>query len=187
MVVGTLLRWIFVVPAVALWRWVLAPIGRGIAVVAREIGEALGHAWRVAGYISLAVGRFLGRLFRWIFVEPVRWAYQSVLTPVGHLVRDAVWRPAAEAARSVGRTTRQALASARETARQTRADIRRMLFGAPREPEPVPLSKPRSEPEPVLLAKPGGGPRSGPDRSRGEPVGAEARTLGSSTTALTKD
>ena len=86
-----------------------------------------------------------------------------------------------------GRTTRQALASARETARQTRADIRRMLFGAPREPEPVALAKPRSEPEPVRLAKPGGGPQSGPDRSRGEPAGAEARTLGSSTTALTKD
>jgi hypothetical protein len=133
---------------------VLVPVGRVIGLVAREIGEALGHAWRVAGYVSLAVGRFLGRLFRWIFVEPVRWACKSVFTPVGHLVRDAVWRPAAEAARSVRQATRQALASARETARQTRADIRRMLFGAPREPEPVPLVKPRGEPEPVSWAKP---------------------------------
>ncbi|MFJ2261276.1 hypothetical protein ACIOKD_23540 [Streptomyces sp. NPDC087844] len=185
--VGTLLRWILVVPAVALWRWVLAPVGRGIAVIAREIGEALGHAWRVAGHVSLAVGRFLGRLLRWIFVEPVRWAYGSVLTPMGHFVRDVFFKPAAQAARSVGRVTRQALTSARETARQTRADIRRALFGAPREPGPVPLAGPRSEPEPVRLVEPGGPLRSTPGPSRREHTGADTRTLGSSTTALTKD
>jgi hypothetical protein len=158
------LRVLLVLPALALWRWVLVPVGRVLAVVAREVGDALGHAWRVAGHLSLAVGRFLGRLFRWIFVEPVRWVYRSVLTPVGHVVRDTVLRPAAEAARSVGRVTRQALATARESARQTRADIRRMLFGTPRETGRVPLAKvPR------------------------EPGAAETRTLGSSTTALTKD
>jgi hypothetical protein len=140
---------------------VFVPVGRAIAVVAREIGTAIGHAWRVAGYVSLAVGRFLGRLFRWIFVEPVRWAYKSVLTPVGHLVRDAIWRPAAEAARSVGRAARQALTSARESARQTRADIRRMLFGAPPEPEPVSLAKGLREPT-VPAARTLGG-RSGHD------------------------
>lgn len=158
------LRVLLVLPALALWRWVLVPVGRVLAVVAREVGDALGHAWRVAGHLSLAVGRFLGRLFRWIFVEPVRWVYRSVLTPVGHLVRDTVLRPAAEAARGVGRVTRQALAAARESARQTRADIRRMLFGTPREPERVPLAKDRREPGAV-----------------------GTRTLGSSTTALTKD
>lgn len=93
-------------------------------------------------------------------MEPVRWAYRTVLTPVGHVVRDAVLRPAARAARSVGRATRQTLAAARETARQARADVRRMLFGEPREREEV---------------------------GRREPSGAEARTLGRSTTALTKD
>ncbi|MER5829099.1 hypothetical protein ABT086_44760, partial [Streptomyces mirabilis] len=51
-----------------------------------------------------------------------------------------------------------------ESARQTRADIRRMLFGTPREPERVPLAK-----------------------DRREPGAAGTRTLGSSTTALTKD
>jgi hypothetical protein len=86
--------------------------------------------------------------------------YRSVLTPVGHVVRDAVLRPAAEAARSVRRTTRQALAAARESVRQARADFRRMLFGEPRQPQPV---------------------------DRREPSGREPRTLGSSTTALTKD
>ncbi|MFC3577545.1 hypothetical protein ACFOZ0_30640 [Streptomyces yaanensis] len=162
--IGAALYWtvrlLLVLPALTLWRWILAPVGRVLVVVGREIGEALGHAWRVAGHISLAVGRFLGTLFRWIFVEPVRWVYRTVLTPLGHFVRDTVLRPAAEAARSVGRITRQALAAARETARQARADFRRMLFGDPREPETI---------------------------SRGEPTAGDTRTLGSSTTALTKD
>jgi hypothetical protein len=162
--IGVALYWIarilLVLPALALWRWVLTPVGRVLAVIGREVWDALGHAWRIAGHLSLTVGRFLGKLFRWIFVEPVRWVYRSVLTPVGHVVRDTVLRPAAEAARSVRRATRQAVAAARESVRQARADFRRMLFGEPRRPQ---------------LA------------DRGEPSGREARTLGSSTTALTKD
>jgi hypothetical protein len=162
--IGTALYWtarvLLVLPALALWRWVLGPIGRALAVVAGEIGEALGHAWRVAGHVSLVVGRFLARLFRRTFVEPARWAYRTVLTPVGHVVRDLVLKPAAEAARSVGQATRAALTAAREGARQARADFRRMLFGTPREPLPV---------------------------ARREPAAGETRTLGSSTTALTKD
>ena len=154
------LRLLLVLPALALWRWVLTPVGRVLAVIGREVWGALGHAWRIAGYISLAVGRFLGTLLRWIFVEPVRWVYLTVLTPVGHFVRDAVLRPAAEAARSVGRVTRQVLAAARDSARQARADFRRMLFGEPKEPVAV---------------------------DRREPGGVDGRTLGSSTTALTKD
>lgn len=162
--IGVALYWIarilLVLPAVALWRWVLAPVGRVLAVIGREVWDALGHAWRIAGHISLAVGRFLGTLFRWILVEPVRWVYRTVLTPVGHVIRDAVLRPVAEAARSVGRITRAALASARESVREARADFRRMLFGEPREREAV---------------------------ARREPTAADTRTLGSSTTALTKD
>ncbi|MFD3497580.1 hypothetical protein ACFWWR_05085, partial [Streptomyces sp. NPDC058678] len=162
--VGVALYWItrvlFVLPVLALWRWILVPVGRVLAVVGREIGVALGHAWRIAGYVSLAVGRFLGTLFRWIFVEPVRWVYRTVLTPVGHVVRDMVLRPVAEAARSVGQATRQALAAARQSVRQARADFRRMVFGEPSRPQVV---------------------------DRREPVGGETRTLGSSTTALTKD
>ncbi|MFF4251804.1 hypothetical protein ACFY1L_11390 [Streptomyces sp. NPDC001663] len=162
--VGAALYWItrilLVLPALALWRWVLVPVGRVLAVVGREVGQALGHAWRVAGRISLAVGRALATLFRWIFVEPVRWVYRTVLTPVGHVVRDVLLRPAAAVARSVGRATREALAAAAESVRQARADFRRMLFGEPRK-----------------VAEP----------NRREPVGRETRTLGSSTTALTKD
>ncbi|WP_431987368.1 hypothetical protein [Streptomyces griseoflavus] len=139
-VIGAGLYWtarvLLVLPALAVRRWVLVPAGRVLGVVVREIGAALGHAWRVAGYVSLAVGRFLGTLLRWTFVEPARWVYRGVLTPVGHAVRDAVLRPAAEAGRRAGRATRQALASARVTARQVRADIRRVLVGGPGTPAP---------------------------------------------------
>lgn len=162
--IGIALYWtarvLFVLPALGLYRWVLAPVGRVLAVIGREVWDALGHAWRVAGRISLAFGRFLAALFRWIFVEPVRWVYRTVLTPIGHVVRDAVLRPVAEAARSVGRATRQALAAARESVRQARADFRRMLIGEPQKREAVAAREPR---------------------------GRETRTLGSSTTALTKD
>ncbi|MFJ9536579.1 hypothetical protein ACIRPX_04900 [Streptomyces sp. NPDC101225] len=163
--VGTVLYWILrvllVLPALVLWRWALVPVGRLLAVFGQEVGQALGHAWRVAGRISLAVGRALGSLVRWIFVEPVRRLYRAVLTPVGHAVRDAVLRPAAEAARGVGRAVRPVLASALESVRRARADVRRMLFGEP--------------------PKPAGAV------DRREPPGRAARTLGRSTTALTKD
>ncbi|MFJ9894862.1 hypothetical protein ACIQPR_16235 [Streptomyces sp. NPDC091280] len=162
--VGVVLYWtariLLVLPAVALWRWVLAPVGRVLAVVGREVWDALGHAWRIAGHISLAVGRALATLFRWIFVAPVSWVYRTVLTPVGHVVRDLVLRPAAEAARGAGRVVRQALTAARESARQARADFRRMVFGEPAQPRPV---------------------------ERREPMGDGTRTLGRSTTVLTKD
>ena len=153
-------RVLVVLPALALWRWVLTPVGRVLAVIGREVLDALGHAWRIAGHVSRAFGRFLGALWRWTVAEPVRWAYRSVLTPVGHAVRDTVLRPLADAGRAAGRVTRQALAAARLTVRQTRADVRRALFGEPPKPRPV---------------------------DRREPPVAEARTLGSSTTALTKD
>ncbi|GAA3999830.1 hypothetical protein GCM10022384_53560 [Streptomyces marokkonensis] len=162
--VGMVLYWVvrvlLVLPALALWRWVLAPAGRALAAIGREVLDALGHAWRVAGYVSRAVGRFLGTLFRWTVAEPARWVYRSVLTSVGHAVRDTVLRPVAEAARGAGRATRQALAAARLSVREARADVRRLLFG-----EPV---KERSV-------------------ARREPSATEARTLGRSTTALTKD
>ncbi|MFI2374378.1 hypothetical protein ACH5AO_04810 [Streptomyces sp. NPDC018964] len=166
--IGTGLYWItrilLVLPALAVWRRVLVPVGRVLAVVAREFGDALGHAWRVAGYISLAVGRFLAAVFRWVFVEPVRWVYRNVLTPVGYVVRDAVLRPLGGAARAVGRAGRQALDAARSSVRRTRADLRRALFGEP--------------------AGAGGKPQL---THRREPIGPETRTLGGSKTALTKD
>ncbi|KYK09887.1 MULTISPECIES: hypothetical protein [Streptomyces] len=162
--IGAVLYWtlriLLVLPALAVWRWVLVPVGRALAVVGRELLDALGHAWRIAGHLSRAVGRALAALFRWTVAEPARWVYRSVLTPVGHAVRDTVLRPLAEAARGAGRAGRQALRSARLSVRQARADLRRTLFGEPERP---------------------------PSVDRREPSGAKARTLGSSTTALTKD
>ncbi|GEK00857.1 hypothetical protein [Streptomyces sp. 1-11] len=162
--VGAVLYWTarltVVLPALALWRWVLVPVGRVLAVVARETGEALRHAWRIAGRISRAVGRALATLLRWILVDPVRRLHRTVLVPAGHTVRKHVLRPAAEAARVAGRTVRQALAAARATVRQARADLRRTLLGGPVPPAPV---------------------------DRREPAGRGTRTLERSTTALTKD
>ncbi|MFH9420880.1 hypothetical protein [Streptomyces sp. NPDC017529] len=148
--VAALVRWTVVAPAVAVWRYVLAPVGRAVGtavtVVARETGAAFAHCWRVAGYLSRAVGRFLGTLLRWVFVEPFRWAYRTVLTPVGHAVRDGLWRPVRGAAREAGRSVRRALGAARLSVRQTRAEIRRALFGAPRRPERPAVPEPRREP-----------------------------------------
>ncbi len=131
--VGVALYWlarvVLVLPALAVWRWVLVPVGRALAVVGREVRDALVYGWRVAGHISLAVGRFLMGLLRWTVVEPSRWVYRSVLTPVGHVVRDGVLRPAVRAARGMGRAVRDALVSARASAGRVRADIRRALLG----------------------------------------------------------
>ncbi|MGW2632079.1 hypothetical protein ACWC2K_22455 [Streptomyces chattanoogensis] len=170
--VGAVLLWLgkalFVWPWVALWRYVLQPAGRMLAtvvtVVVREVGEAFGHCWRVAGFLSRAVGRFLGAVLRGLFVEPVRWVYRTLLTPLGHAVRDGIWRPVRTALGGIGRATREALGAARASVRETRQEIRRALFGAPREPA-----------------------RRAAGRPRREPGAPEARTLGSSTTALTKD
>ncbi|MFD0154503.1 hypothetical protein ACWGQ4_34020 [Streptomyces sp. NPDC055721] len=126
-----------VIPAVFLHRWVLAPVGRVLAVIGREIGDALAVAWRVAGYLSLAVGRALKWLARNLIGRPLRWFYRDVCTPVGHVVRDALWRPAKEAAVETGRAVRAAPASARETVRRARRDAWHALVGGERQPEPV--------------------------------------------------
>ncbi|WP_329117229.1 hypothetical protein [Streptomyces sp. NBC_01465] len=133
---GALLRWLgvqtyrFVLtplgiaiafPFIVLWRYVLVPVGRALRVIGREIVEAVGVCWRIAGYISRAVGRALKWLGWNLVGRPVRaawrWSYDYVLAPVG--------RAAAEAGRSV----RAALRSARETVRDTRREVWRALFG----------------------------------------------------------
>ncbi|MER7933134.1 MULTISPECIES: hypothetical protein [unclassified Streptomyces] len=116
-------RVLLVLPAAALWRWILAPAGRVLLIVLKEVLDALGLAWRAAGQVARALGRILGTLFRWILLEPARLLHRTVLTPVGHVLRDHLLRPAAQVARAVGRAVRQA-----------RADLRRALFGAPSRP-----------------------------------------------------
>ncbi|MGW7521287.1 hypothetical protein ACWGJ2_37495 [Streptomyces sp. NPDC054796] len=129
---GWLVRYAVVVPAVAVYRWVLTPVGRAVAVVVRETVEGLGHAWRAAGYVSRAVFRFAGRVLRWLFVDPAVWVWRHVVAPVGRAVREHVWRPSARAVRAAGRSAREVLAAARASVRETRAELRRALFGAPR-------------------------------------------------------
>ncbi|MEU6987613.1 hypothetical protein ABZ946_30025 [Streptomyces sp. NPDC046324] len=139
-------RYGVVVPLVWLYRHVLTPVGR-------EVVDALRVCWRVAGFISRAVGRALKWVAWHLLGRPTVWFYRSVCAPVGHWVRDQVWAPARRAAVGAGRAAREALAAARATVRQARRDAWRALVGGARVTEPV------------------------------EPVVASARTLGSTTTA----
>ncbi|MCX5390692.1 hypothetical protein [Streptomyces sp. NBC_00094] len=157
-------RAVFVWPWVGLWRYVLVPVARyGIAIpatwvwkrvlvpVGREIRDALAICWRVAGFLSRAVGRAL-KWVAWNLVgRPVAWAWTQVVRPVGRWVRDSVLAPARRAAVDTGRAVREALAAARATVREARRDAWRALVGGARMTEP------------------------------GEPEVARARTLGSTT------
>ncbi|MGW0463691.1 hypothetical protein ACWDX6_00215 [Streptomyces sp. NPDC003027] len=159
-------RAVFVWPWVGLWRYVVVPVvrhgvvaparwlwRRAIVPVCREIGDALQVCWRIAGFVSRAVGRAL-RWAAWqLLGRPAVRIYRSVCVPVGHWVRDQVWAPARKAALEAGRAARAALASARATVRQARRDAWHALVGGARPTEP------------------------------GEPVAASTRTLGSTTTA----
>jgi hypothetical protein len=141
--VGAGLAWLWryavVVPAVFVYRWVLTPLGRAVAVVARETADAVAQAWRVAGRISRAFFRLVGTVLRFLVADPAVWVWRSVVRPFGHAVRDHVWRPVAQALREAGRSARAAFAVARNSVRETRAELRRALFGAPSQPERQPL------------------------------------------------
>ncbi|WP_406058204.1 hypothetical protein OG462_16250 [Streptomyces sp. NBC_01077] len=139
-----LFRYGVVVPVLWLWKRVLVP-------VAREVRDAFAVCWRVAGYLSRAVGRALKWMAWNVVGRPTVWAWRNVCTPVGHWVRDSVWAPARKAAVEAGRVARDALASARAAVREARRDAWRALVGGVRSAEP------------------------------GEPEVARARTLGSTT------
>ncbi len=165
-------RAVFVWPWVGLWRYVVVPVVRyGIAVpavwlwtrvlvpVGREVRDALALCWRVAGFVSRAVGRglkwlawnLLGRPLvriwrglRWcgrnLVARPVARVWAAVVRPAGRWVRDGVWAPARRAAVESGRAAREALGSARAIVREARRDAWRVLVGSvrpvePREPE----------------------------------------------------
>ncbi|MCM2393281.1 hypothetical protein [Streptomyces albipurpureus] len=101
-----------------LWRYVLAPVLRGLA-------SAASFAWKVAGYISRAIGGALFWCYATFVAPPARWCYRTLFTPVGHLVRDLLWRPARTTAAEAGRAARSALRSARETVRRMTGSTRR--------------------------------------------------------------
>lgn len=147
---GTLAR-ALAVPFVLLWRWILRPVGTGLAVavvalvmglgrflvkplvraigaVLRGAGDVLAWAWHTAGRVLA----FAGRVLAWPFV----WVYRHVLTPVGHAIR-AVWRAVVLAPwRAVRRTTSAAAAavraSVRDARRQVGDQVRRALGRPPR-------------------------------------------------------
>ncbi|WP_039946303.1 hypothetical protein [Streptomyces sp. NRRL S-118] len=131
--VGHGLAWLgtvlVVVPCRWLYRWVLTPVGRGLLAVGREIVAAAEVAWRVAGYVSRAVGRALKWLAWQLVGRPAAWFYRTVCTPVGHAVRDHLWRPARRAAVAAGRAAKAALVSAGEVVRKARRDAWRALVG----------------------------------------------------------
>ncbi|NGO69327.1 hypothetical protein G5C65_13380 [Streptomyces sp. SB3404] len=122
-----LARWLLIVPAVALHRHVLTPVGRALAVAAREAAAGIGFAWRAAGRVSRSVFGFLGRLLRALFVTPFVWVWEYAVRPV--------WRPVARVVRETGLAVRAALVSVWASVRQTRAEIRRALFGGTRTPD----------------------------------------------------
>ncbi|WP_432120564.1 hypothetical protein [Streptomyces sp. S1] len=146
-------RAVFVWPWVGLWRYVVVPVAwYGIAVpavwlwtrvlvpVGREVRDALALCWRVAGFVSRAVGRGLKWLAWNLLARPVARVWASVVRPAGRWVRDGVWAPARRAAVESGRAAREALGSARAIVREARRDAWRVLVGSvrpvePREPE----------------------------------------------------
>ncbi|WP_329278741.1 hypothetical protein [Streptomyces sp. NBC_00691] len=168
-------RAVFVWPWVGLWRFVLVPVVRyGIAgplvwlwtrvlvPVAREVRDALAVCWRVAGYVSLAVGRALRRAFLTLVGRPVTWFWRSVCTPVGHWVRDSVWTPARRAAVQAGLVAKAVLASTRAAVRESLASARAAVREARRDAWRALVGSVRSS-------------------GSGEPEAARARTLGSTT------
>ena len=145
-VVVPVVTYLLVAPAVWIYRHILAPVGR-------EIAAAVGVAWRIAGYISRAVGRAIKWLAWNLVGRPVRWFYQSVCTPVGHARARHHLAPRQEGRRRGGPGRRGALQSARETVRQAARDAHGAAWRRPR---------PASQPV--------------------EPGVRQARTLGSTTT-----
>ncbi|WP_338676658.1 hypothetical protein V1460_29595 [Streptomyces sp. SCSIO 30461] len=138
-----LLRVLIVVPVVCFHRWIVVPVGGFLAVLGRETLDALKAAWRIAGHVSRAAGRALKWLGWNLLGRPLVWCYREVCSPVGHFVRDQVWRPAKRVAVTAGQAVRGALASARDTVREARRAARRALVGGPTDvrggrPVPVP-------------------------------------------------
>ncbi|MEU9302077.1 hypothetical protein [Streptomyces sp. NPDC048269] len=121
---AALWRYVAVPAAVGTYRYLLTPLGHGVAWAARglyryvltPLGHFVAAAWHLAGRVSRALGRGLLRLWRGLVARPAAWVRRHVLTPAGHLVRE-VWR------------------SSRLAVREARASVRQALFGPPsREP-----------------------------------------------------
>lgn len=101
-VFGWLGRVLFVIPARALWRYVLAPVAAGVAGAWRLASRVLRWLWRTLVVVPVRV----------VIVAPARWVRASVLRPLRDLWRVSVREP---------------LAAARRTMRQASRDVRLTL------------------------------------------------------------
>ncbi|MFG2087437.1 hypothetical protein [Spirillospora sp. NPDC048824] len=108
--IGRCLAWLarvlVVLPARAVWRYVLAPIAAGVAGTWRLAARVLRWLWRT---LVVAPGRVL-------IVAPARWVGSSVLRPAGRGVRET-WRVC----------VRDPVSSARRTMREAGRDVRLQL------------------------------------------------------------
>ena len=111
--VGRCLAWLgrvlIVVPARAVWRYVLAPVVAGAAGTWRLAARVLRWLWRTLVVAPVRV----------LVVLPLRWVRVNVLRPVGHGIR-GTWRVTVrDPLRSVRRTMREAARDVRLTLRRT--------------------------------------------------------------------
>ncbi|WP_392891706.1 hypothetical protein [Streptomyces sp. LN699] len=99
---------LFVWPWVGLWRYVLAPVGRGVAWTARWIGAGLGwlakalFIWPWAALWRYVVAPIAVGAYRYVLAPVGRALYTYLLTPLGHLLRGA-WYLAGRISRALGR------------------------------------------------------------------------------------
>ncbi|MET9318960.1 hypothetical protein ABZX75_02005 [Streptomyces sp. NPDC003038] len=149
---------LFVWPWVGLWRYVLRPVGLGLAWLATVtwrhvlVPVGRGFAWAAAAVyryllrpVGLGIAWLAGGLYRFVLTpvgKVIAWAWQVAGRITGALWRGFKWVgwilvgwPASRVYRHVlapaGRLAREVWRTVRSTVREVRADVRRALFGTP--------------------------------------------------------
>lgn len=164
--VSFVVRWVLVLPVVALWRyglrWVVIGLAwllehllvvplvflwqKALVPVGREIGAAIVAAWQAGAYVARLIGRGIGWFFRVLVFLPVAFVWRYTGAPVFRVI-GAVLR---FVRREILHPVRVALADARRA-------VGSALFGTPRQaPPPLPPPPPA----------PGGGFGPPPDMSK---------------------
>ncbi|GLZ09142.1 hypothetical protein Acsp03_66080 [Actinomadura sp. NBRC 104412] len=98
---GRLFSWtariLFVIPALALYRYLLRPLGQAIAALWRFTARGLRWLWRtlvvtparvVKETVLVPAGQVLRAAWRVTVRDPARWVSRSVLSPIRQTVRD---------------------------------------------------------------------------------------------------
>lgn len=114
--IGRCLAWLglvlFVLPARALWRYLLAPVVAGVVGTWRLAARLLRWLWRTLVVVPVRV----------LVVVPARWVGANVLRPAGRGLREA-WRV------TVGDPVRAVRRTMREAGRDVRLQLRRTFRG----------------------------------------------------------